>query len=147
MSAARTSSPPAIDGVLGEQEWQGAAVAGDFVQYEPRRGEPSAFETQALVLYDDRALYVAFRAADPDAPLAELTQRDADLFSDDAVIVVLDSFFDRQSAYYFMTNPLGTQADGRIADDGRTVDGNWTRPGGRRRSGRIRGGRWRSRSR
>jgi len=27
-----------------------------------------------------------------------------------------------------MTNAIGTQADGRIADDGRTVDGTWDAP-------------------
>jgi hypothetical protein len=124
LTAVKASAPPAIDGVVGAEEWAGAAVAREFVQYEPRRGERSSFGTEARVLYDDRMLYVAFTAPDTEGLVADLTQRDADLFSDDAVIVVLDSFFDRQSAYYFMTNPLGAQSDGRVADDGRTVDTN-----------------------
>jgi hypothetical protein len=128
LTAVKAVAPPTIDGEIGDQEWQGAAIARDFIQYEPRRGDRSPFSTEALVLYDDRTLYVAFRAPDPDTPVAQLTQRDADLFSDDAVIVILDSFYDRQSAYYFMTNPLGAQSDGRVADDGRTVDGNWDAP-------------------
>lgn len=128
LTAVKTPAPPTIDGVIGEGEWRGAAVAKDFVQYEPNRGERSPFSTEALVLYDDRTLYVAFRGPDPEPPIAQLTQRDANLFSDDAVIVILDSFYDRQSAYYFMTNPLGAQSDGRIAEDGRTVDSNWDAP-------------------
>jgi hypothetical protein len=128
LPAVRSVAPPTIDGVVGDEEWQGAALASEFVQYEPQRGDRSRFATQALVLYDDRTLYVAFRAPDSEPLVAELTQRDTDLFTDDAVIVLLDSFFDRQSAYYFMVNPLGTQSDGRIADDGRTVDGNWDAP-------------------
>lgn len=126
--AAKALTSPTIDGVIGEEEWQGAGLASDFVQYEPRRGDRSPFATEALVLYDDHTLYVAFRAPDAELPVAQLTQRDADLFSDDAAIVILDSFFDRQTAYYFMVNPLGAQSDGRIADDGRTVDGNWDAP-------------------
>jgi hypothetical protein len=53
------AAPPIIDGVIGEQEWQGAPVAEDFLQFEPRRGERSSFPTDALLLYDDRTLYIA----------------------------------------------------------------------------------------
>ena len=125
LKAVRTSKPPVIDGRLDEGEWQGAAVATGFVQYQPRRGESSAVRTEVLVLYDEGHLYVGVRAWDPEPLTARLTQRDADLFEDDSVVVLLDSFNDRRTAYYFMTNPLGTQADGRIADDGRSSDGSW----------------------
>jgi hypothetical protein len=50
------------------------------------------------------------------------------LFLDDAVAVVLDTTFDRRSGYYFITNALGTQADGRIADDGRIIESSWDAP-------------------
>ena len=79
-------------------------------------------------MYDSASLYVAFRIFDPEPVAAQLTRRDADLNSDDAVVLLLDSFGDRQSAYYFMTNALGTQTDGRIANDGRTVDDTWDAP-------------------
>lgn len=128
LAASKTSKPPVLDAHVNEDEWASASAAREFVQYEPARGAPSPYGTEALVMYDDRALYVAFRSPDPEPPLAELTQRDADLFSDDAVIVLLDSHFDRQTAYYFITNPRGAQADGRVADDGRTVDPNWDAP-------------------
>ncbi len=123
--APRISSPPAIDGAVEGGEWAGAAVATGFLQYLPRRGEPASQPTEALLAYDDRVLYVAFRVYEDRQPTAQLTRRDAELLDDDAVVVVLDTHGDRQSAYYFMTNLLGTQADGRIADDGRTVDGTW----------------------
>ena len=57
-----------------------------------------------------------------------MTRRDADLFTDDAIFFLLDSNLDRQSAYYFMVNPLGTQTDGRIANNGRTMDDTWDCP-------------------
>jgi hypothetical protein len=125
LAAVKAKVPPVIDGVIDPDEWRGAARADDFIQYQPHRGEPSPFSTEAVVLYDDTHLYVAFHAHDAEPLTARLTQRDADLFGDDAVVVVLDSSLDRQSAYYFMTNPLGTQADGRIAEDGRVRDTSW----------------------
>lgn len=128
LAAVRTASPPEIDGVIGEGEWEDAALATHFIQYEPRRGEPSELRTEALVSYDARHLYVAFRVWDPLTPAAQLTRRDADLLNDDAVILLLDSHYDHRSAYYFMTNALGTQTDGRIANDGRTVDPTWDAP-------------------
>jgi hypothetical protein len=119
------STPPTIDGVVTEQEWAGAAAATDFIQYEPRLGHPSSVRTLALVGYDSLQMYLAFRLWDSESPAAQLTRRDADLQNDDAVVVLLDTHNDRQSAYYFMTNLLGTQTDGRIANDGRTVDKTW----------------------
>lgn len=128
LEAILTPTPPVIDGVVGDGEWRAAPVAAGFVQFEPRRGEPATARTEALVLYDAGHLYVAFRAWDSQPPTAQLTQRDADLFSDDSVIVLLDTYGDRQSAYYFQTNVLGTQTDGRIVDDGRQAEGSWDAP-------------------
>lgn len=125
IQAHRLAAPPAIDGTVDQGEWQGVPVASGFLQYLPRRGEPASQPTDVLLAYDDKALYVAFRVSDEHEPTAQLTRRDAELLEDDAVVVVLDTHGDRQSAYYFVTNLLATQADGRIADDGRTVDGSW----------------------
>lgn len=43
----------------------------------------------------------------------------------DSVCVTLDTFHDKRTAYYFRTNPLGVQHDGRISDNGRVADLNW----------------------
>lgn len=128
LTAVKAKTPPVIDGRLDPTEWEGATRAGDFVQFEPQRGQRSPLVTEARVLYDDLHIYIAFHAADDGDPTAQLTSRDADLLSDDAVIVVLDSYHDRRTGYYFAINPLGTQSDGRIADDGRTLDSSWDAP-------------------
>ena len=114
-----------IDGVPDEAVWQGAPVFDGFIQFEPRRGEGTSQPTEARVLYDDAAIYIAFRVWESGPVTAQLSRRDAPLLTDDAVIVVLDTYRDRQSGYVFATNPLGTQLDGRIANDGRTVDYTW----------------------
>jgi hypothetical protein len=125
LAGKRAAVPPRIDGLVDSAEWAQGATAHSFLQYTPRRGEPATQRTEALVAYDSTHLYVAFRVFDDDEPTAQLTRRDASLLDDDAVIVMLDTHHDRQSGYYFITNLLGTQADGRIADDGRTIDGSW----------------------
>jgi hypothetical protein len=121
----RAAAPPVLDGVVDPLEWRDADSAAGFRQFLPRRGEPASRPTLARVMYDAGTLYLAFEVHDDQPPTAQLTRRDASLLEDDAVVVLLDTHADRQSAYYFIANPLGTQADGRIADDGRTVDANW----------------------
>ncbi len=116
---------PVIDGVLDSDEWAGAALASNFIQFEPRRGAFATQRTEVLVLQDDVALYVAYRVWDSQEPTAQVTRRDAQLTSDDMVGFTLDTFRDRQTAYLFMTNLLGTQQDARVADDGRTIDNAW----------------------
>lgn len=125
MRAVVTGKAPLVDGDVTDAEWTGAPVASNFVQFEPRRGDPSPFRTDALVLYDTSHVYFAFRVWDPEPLTAQLTQRDAQLDRDDAVGVLIDTFHDGQSGYYFAVNALGTQADARIGDDGRTADFNW----------------------
>ena len=116
---------PVIDGVLADDEWAGAPLLSDFLQYQPQRGAPASERTEVLVLQDDQALYVAFRVWDSQTPTAQITRRDASLTSDDMVGFTLDTYRDRQSAYLFITNLLSTQQNARIADDGRTIDTAW----------------------
>ncbi len=127
LDAQKIKTPPRIDGLI-EEIWQHAAIAENFIQYEPKSGRPSETQSRALVMYDAEHLYVAFILWDPQPLTAQLTRRDADLFDDDAVVLLLDTYHDRRSAYFFMTNPLATQTDGRIGDDGRTVDLTWDAP-------------------
>ncbi len=120
----KVSSPIKIDGLLDDQ-WQEAFIADNFIQFEPNLGHKTHNKTEVMVLYDSQFIYIAFRLWDFEPPTAQLTRRDAKLLDDDAVILILDTYYDRRSAYYFMTNALSTQTDGRIVDDGRTVDNTW----------------------
>jgi hypothetical protein len=123
---------PTIDGEIGDAEWMGAAVSDQsFVQFEPAYGEPSPYRTVVRVGQTATALYVAFEAYDPeiDRISSAITQRDGftqnNVVQDDTVAVFLDPFGDGRTAYIFRTNPLSTQEDGRIADNGRTTDMQW----------------------
>ena len=98
-----------------------------FVQIDPEQGQPSPFRTVVRIGQTETALYVAFEALDrePSRVAAAVTDRDGDLDADDSVALLLDTFLDGRTAYLFQVNALSTQLDGRIADNGRTVDLLW----------------------
>jgi hypothetical protein len=127
LGAARAPRKIVVDGVIGNDEWKGASPASEFTQFEPYRGELAQEKTETYVLYDDELVYFGFvcRDSEPSRIAAQLTRRDSDLSMDDSVMVVLDTFHDGRSAYFFATNLLGTQQDGRVTDNGRVVDDNW----------------------
>jgi hypothetical protein len=126
-SALKIIEPIIVDGRLDESAWAKAPVLGDFIQFGPERGRPASLETTVRILYDGAFLYLGFFCRDPEPGriAASQSKRDSDLRVDDAVAVCLDTFFDRRNCYYFMTNLLGAQFDGRIIDNGLTTDLTW----------------------
>jgi len=64
LRAVRAASTIALDGTLDEPAWAVAPLARNFVQSEPREGEPATFDTEVRVLYDDDALYFGVFAKD-----------------------------------------------------------------------------------
>lgn len=127
IAAVRFDTPPTIDGQLDDSAWEAAAEVEGLFQVKPVRGEPSPALTTVLLGYDDEALYIAFRCQDenPQRIAASITNRDGGFDSDDTLFVMLDTFHDGVSGYYFGTNLLGTQFDGTLANNGRTVDDRW----------------------
>ena len=125
--AARVNRPPAIDGELEDSCWQTADWQGDFTQLKPLPGKPALARTQVAVAFDDRRIYAAFRCFNPTGESAnsQITRRDENMDQDNAVTLYLDTFHTRRDCYYFSTNSLGTQVDGRIGEDGRTNDKSW----------------------
>lgn len=126
-TAAKIDEPILVDGILDEAAWSQAAVLSDFVQFQPERGKPASVRTTVRILYDGAAIYFGFENSDPetDKIAARISKRDSDLKADDAVAVFLDTYADRRTCYYFMTNLLGTQYDARITDNGLTTDTTW----------------------
>ena len=46
IQAVKATQPPVIDGDVDPGEWQGVVAATNFIQYEPRRGDPSEARTE-----------------------------------------------------------------------------------------------------
>lgn len=126
VAAVRTEIPPVIDGILDDEVWKNAPSVSDFIQFEPDKDKPASVRTVAKILYDNDYIYVAFLCYDPEPEKIELeTRRDRLMMGVDSVTVDLDTFNDDRTMYYFRTNPLGVQHDGRVTDNGRVADTNW----------------------
>ena len=127
LGAHRIASAIHVDGSLSEQEWAQADVVGDLVQQEPRVGQPVTERTEIRVLLDDAALYfgVVCFDADPRGPTARDLRRDNPFLEDDRFEIVLDTFHDHRNAFHFVINPVGTQYDALITDEGQDVNVEW----------------------
>ena len=125
--AEQVDGPPLLDGRLEEEFWKRADWQGDFTQLKPDLGEPAQAPTRFAAAFNRTHIYVAIRSSNPNGPKSNsrITRRDGNMDQDNAVTVYLDTFHTRRDCYYFSTNSLGTQVDGRIGEDGRTNDKSW----------------------
>ncbi len=95
---------------LGESALQMAKVSG-FTQRNPHDGESVSERTDAYLGYDQKNLYVVFVCFDDPRKVRARMSRREDVYDDDQVEVMLDTFHDRRRAYAFQTTPLGVQWD------------------------------------
>ena len=115
-SIARIDRIPTLEAFLGMQpapEWAGKLTKLDvFIQANPKDGAPSTFRTEAYLGYDAKNLYVIFICFDsePGKIRARLARRE-NIYDDDTVQIMLDTFHDQRRAYSFVINPLGIQLD------------------------------------
>ena len=108
----RFEKPPTIDGKLDDEVWKTAAVLKDFYQIQPGDNLIPENRTEVRLGYDMRFLYIAFHCFDdPTKVRATVAKRD-DIWNDDYVGILFDTFNDQRRAYEFDFNPLGVQADG-----------------------------------
>ncbi len=108
-----------VDGSLDEPAWASAPAATGFIQNQPRPGEPASQRTEARVLFDGEAIYVGLRLfdVDPAAIAAQLTRRDQTSGYSDWAGVIIDSYFDRRTAFAFYVNPKGVRRDLYLFND------------------------------
>ena len=107
--------------------WQGKlAKAEQFRQRIPTDGAPVSERTEVYLGYDDKNLYAIFVCFDrePNRLRARLSRRE-DVFDDDFIELMLDTFNDHRHAYAFFLNPLGVQADALWTEGPGTNDQNF----------------------
>jgi hypothetical protein len=127
LPATRATGPIELDGRLDEPTWGAAPVASDFIQNDPREGEPATFDTEVRLLYDDDALYIGVFARD-DAPgdiIVNELRKDYNTGNADGFQVVIDTFHDERNGYQFAVNPAGAKWDAQMANEGRENNANW----------------------
>ncbi|MCZ6834556.1 MAG: DUF5916 domain-containing protein [Planctomycetota bacterium] len=117
--AVRTDEPPIIDGRIDEAVWEKATIIKNLRQVEPVENSEPSERTVVRILFDSDFLYVAIRCYDsePDKIIATQMRREGQLFFDDRVLIVLDTFHDRRNAYFFEMNPVGGRTDALIENN------------------------------
>jgi hypothetical protein len=119
--AVRATQPFKIDGALDERHYQDVPPMSDFVQVEPRPGQPATERTEVWVSFDDNNLYLSARALDSDMEhlVATEMRRDSNTMfqGNDVVTFVLDTFYDRRNALSFTINPIGGRSDTQVTNE------------------------------
>jgi hypothetical protein len=84
------TSPPTIDGVINEAEWQG--VPGGKGMVDEGTGQPAPEDTQFWIGYDDKFIYFAARVLDsqPSSIRATEYRTNVSLSGDDSIELLLD---------------------------------------------------------
>ena len=128
IKAHRTYQSIEIDGDLTEEDWQHAEVMDRFIQVEPYEGEDLSEPMELRILYDDENIYFGFTCYDSEISklIANEMRRDSrDLHENDNVFVLLDTYNDKRSGFFFRMNPLGAVQDRAITNSGDTFNSDW----------------------
>jgi hypothetical protein len=121
-----TDKAPSIDGFINDEVWKNASVIKDFIQREPLTGTPVSEKTEFLILYDHNNIYVGARCYDDPAKItAKELARDVSLSDDDRIQVILDTYLDGRSGYWFQIGPRGSIGDAIINENGKDFNKSW----------------------
>lgn len=120
------TQPIVLDGALTEAIWQDAERAADFIQQEPRSGEPATERTEVRVLYDASHLYIGFVCdTHPSRILTTSLARDFNAQESDTVGILLDTFGDGRNGLLFVITPDGALRDVQVMNDGGNSNADW----------------------
>jgi hypothetical protein len=126
ISVIRTEKAPAIDGFVNDPEWNQAAIVSDFIQREPLTGKPVSEKTEFLFLIDRNNIYIGIRCFDnPETITAKELARDVSLGEDDRIQVLIDTYLDGRSGYWFQIGPRGSIGDALISENGKDFNKSW----------------------
>jgi hypothetical protein len=124
--AVRVAEAPVLDGRLDDRFYADTNPIGDFIQMEPRAGQPATEKTEVWFGFDDRYLYVAARLSesDPSRRVTSDMRRDAtNLYNNDHFAVMIDTFYDRRNGFTFYANSQGGMTDAQVTNE--EADTNW----------------------
>jgi hypothetical protein len=102
---------PVIDGKLDDECWKQGTWAGEWHQWLPEEGAEPTWPTEFNIQYDDKYIYVAFRAFDGEpGKIARLSGvRDEQV--GDMMGITFDSYRDYRTGFEFTLTAWGQKAD------------------------------------
>jgi len=108
----RLATPaPVIDGKLDDECWKKGTWAGDYHQFIPNEGAKATFPTELNIQYDDKYLYVAFRAFDGEPEKMVRMAGVRDEMVGDMMGLTLDSYRDYRTGFEFSVTSWGQKID------------------------------------
>ncbi len=115
--AIKLTTPLTFDGKLDDAVYRDTLPITGFFQVLPDAGKDSTEKTEAWVTYDKNNVYISARlwVKDMKTMIANELRRDKARQNDDFG-VALDTFYDRQTAYLFYTNPIGALGDCQVGE-------------------------------
>ncbi|MBA3270376.1 MAG: hypothetical protein H0T71_07655, partial [Acidobacteria bacterium] len=116
----RLPSPIAVDGVLDEPFYQTVQAASDFVQQEPDEGQPATDKTELWVFYDDQSIYIGARlweSVTGHRVTSDMRRDSSNLYNNDHLAVLFDTFYDRRNGFGFMANAQGGLFDWAVTNE------------------------------
>ena len=126
IQAAALAGAITLDGRLDEPAWAAAEPATDFLQQQPREGEPATQRTEVRFLFNHDALYVGARMYDDHGAqgvVSRLVRRDGSADADQLTII-FDTFHDHLGQTSFNINPAGVRGDA-YGPGGAGTDPSW----------------------
>jgi hypothetical protein len=108
----KIDKPIKIDGKLDNPLWKLSNTIELNYEFNPGDNLPAKEKTIVYTLYDNENIYFGFKCYDsnPEQIRANLSERDK-IFSDDYVILIIDTYGDAQKGYEIAVNPLGIQGE------------------------------------
>ncbi|MBN1293597.1 MAG: carbohydrate binding family 9 domain-containing protein, partial [Candidatus Latescibacteria bacterium] len=102
-----------LDGILNDSVWQSVEPTTDLVQREPVEGQQPLQKTEVRFLYDYAALYIGVICHDsePEKIVHNELVRDGAVMYDDNFLVMLDTYSNKRTGWYFCINPNGAKLD------------------------------------
>ena len=119
-------NPPVIDGKLEDACWKNEGTwSQEFLQNTPVERGHATYPTRIKILFDDKNIYFALRAWDPEPEKINrfVGNRDDNSIGD-LISVAFDSYHDTRAAAEFNINAGGNKTD-LIVTDNLSVNLNW----------------------
>jgi hypothetical protein len=119
------TSAPSIDGSLDDLIWASVEWGSNFIEVDPDENTEPSVQTKFKILYDQKHLYIALKALDPEPETItnRLSRRDG--FVGDRINVLIDSYHDLRTGFLFTVTAAGVRGDEFITDNGDNVDASW----------------------
>lgn len=110
-----------LDGKLNEPVWNDLVPEGGFLNYIPNNGNQASNKTEVKMFHNGKSLFVSamYHDTTPDVQIGSLKRDDIRTSGadSDSFAIILDTYNQHQSGYFFIVNMGGALIDALVARD------------------------------